>query len=404
MIDNILAWEKEYLRDLAKEQSEIAHLPVMQDRIQMWTDHNDLKGGVPPVTFEMWTVGDEGFNPSCRCETETARNFERQLKGAMANHKMVDDDTPVTSEFICRWDASIEPFNLPIQHVQGDNSIGFHIVEQIKDLSQDVHLIQPSKIEYYKEHTMERYAAAQELFGDILNVRYGMYVVGASLTNNIVQRMGMENMFYSMMDSLTNDYISYMEGLESRAMLWSNNGNDNVYQGSYAFTSQLPVDLSDPAKITMKDCWGYMDSQETVGVAPDMFHEFFFPYFKKIGDRFGLLSYGCCEPVHPIWDNCLSQFTNLRKVSISAWCDEKFMGERLKDSNTIYYRKPSPNYIGVEKYLDEDAFRIHIRNTIEAAKGCKLEFCFRDVYSLGGDLNKAKRAVAIVKDEISRHW
>ena len=125
-----------------------------------------------------------------------------------------------------------------------------------------------------------------------------------------------------------------------------------------------------------------MDSQETVGISPDMFEEFIFPCYQKIASQFGLLSYGCCEPVHPIWERCLSKLPNLRKISISPWCDEEYMGEQLRGSHVIYHRKPSPNFLGVDEILDEDAFRAHIRRSLTAAAGCEMEITQRDVYTI----------------------
>ena len=86
-----------------------------------------------------------------------------------------------------------------------------------------------------------------------------------------------------------------------------------------------------------------------------MYEEFIFPYYKRISDLYGIFSYGCCEPVDPIWDNCLSKCENLRKISISPWCKEELMGEKLRGTKVIYHRKPSPNFIGVGKELDEEA-------------------------------------------------
>jgi hypothetical protein len=40
---------------------------------------------------------------------------------------------------------------------------------------------------------------------------------------------------------------------------------------------------------------------------------------------------------------------------------EELMGEKLKGSKIIYHRKPSPNYLGVTKELDADAWRKHRR-------------------------------------------
>lgn len=150
--------------------------------------------------------------------------------------------------------------------------------------------------------------------------------------------------------------------------------------------------------------WGFMDSQETVSISPEMFEEFIFPCYKKISESFGLLSYGCCEPVDPIWENCISRLENLRKVSISPWCNEAYMGERLRGSKIIYHRKPSPNYLGTGTLLDEEAFWTHIRESLQAAKGCEMEITQRDVYTINKDISKAKRYVDIIKEEIVNCW
>ena len=80
------------------------------------------------------------------------------------------------------------------------------------------------------------------------------------------------------------------------------------------------------------------------------------------------------------------------------------MGEALKGSNVIYHRKPSPNFVGVGKELDEEGFKEHILKTIRCAKGCKLEFSFRDVYNLEGNPDKPRRAVQIVRELIDKEW
>ena len=80
------------------------------------------------------------------------------------------------------------------------------------------------------------------------------------------------------------------------------------------------------------------------------------------------------------------------------------MGERLRGSKVIYQRKPSPNYLGVSPKLDEEALREHFRKTLEAAKGCKLEFTQRDVYTLHGNEEKGRRYIEILREEIEDKW
>ena len=166
--------------------------------------------------------------------------------------------------------------------------------------------------------------------------------------------------------------------------------------GSFCFNDALP---GGDEGVKLGEVWGFMDSQETVGISPDMFGEFIFPAYKKVADQYGMLSYGCCEPVDPFYDDYISKFSKLRKLSISPWANEAIMGEKLRGSNIIYHRKPTPNLLGVGKDLDEKALRKHIRTTLEAAKGCQIEFAQRDVYTLGGNLDKVKRYVDIIREE-----
>jgi hypothetical protein len=226
--------------------------------------------------------------------------------------------------------------------------------------------------------------------------------------------MSMENMFIAMLDHpeefhqmmsfITEDSLDFVKWQEEENLLVLNNDNDYVGSGSYGFINELPSSdtYAKTGKVTAKDLWCNFNSQESVGLSPSMYAEFFFPYYRKVAEHFGLMYYGCCEPVHEIWDSCLSELTNLRKVSVSAWCDEEFIGDRLRGGKTIYSRKPSPNYIGVGETLDEKAFAEHISKTLQAAKGCPLEFIFRDIYILNGDQSKPARAIKIVREQIEK--
>ena len=402
---SIKQWEREYLRDYAKEQLEISNLPIMAERARLWTLHNDCKIDRPMVHFEMHPVLDREFFRPIKCETPEARDLEKRLEFNIHNHLMVDDDRVVTPDYQVDIRAGIIPFDMEPKRENTDG-LGFHIVPQIENL-EDMSLIKPSPMIFNCKQRLEHRDLAEDIFGDILDVRLSMSGFYFCMTNEIVQRMSMENMFFAMydtpnefkamMDSLSNDYIAFIRELEKRELLVGNNKNDWVAQGTFGFTEQLP----DRPK-TSKDCWGFMDSQETVAISSEMFGEFVFPYYQKIADNFGRLVYGCCEPVDPFFDKYISKFNNLSKLSISAWANEEYMGERLAGTNIIYQRKPSPNYVGVGKNLDEEAFRAHIKKTVDATKKCKLEITFRDVVSLEGNISKPRRAVEIAREELEK--
>ncbi|MDD4772157.1 MAG: uroporphyrinogen decarboxylase family protein [Eubacteriales bacterium] len=377
--------ERNYIRDLARRKLELANTPYMQNLVKEWTAHNDLRGSRPMIHFEMGTVGDRGFHYECRCTSDDARHIEWVLGESMQNHFMVGDDRPVTGDFYVGYGSWMKLFDLNPSRTNTDG-VGFHINAVIENLD-SLDQIKPSPMGFDEGSLGRSQEYYGDILGDILDIRGGMGSIGISPTNNLVQLMTMENMFteiydnpdnfHEMMNRLTNDYITYMNELERRGTLLPCRGNN----------------------------WGYMDSQETVGVSPAMFKEFFYPYYKRMSEKFGLLSYGCCEQVHAYWKDSLSKFENLRKILISPWCDEEYMGDQLRGSKVIYHRKPSPLDIGGTEYdLDEEGFREHIRTTMRAAKGCKLEITFRDTYTLKGNPGKPRSAVEIVREEIENTW
>ena len=74
-----------------------------------------------------------------------------------------------------------------------------------------------------------------------------------------------------------------------------NNENDYIGSGSMGYSRALPgPDRPGAPAVQTRDLWVLLESQETVGVGPDLFEEFIFPYQLSIAKRFGRIYYGCC--------------------------------------------------------------------------------------------------------------
>lgn len=405
------------LRELAKKQLEYSQLPIMKERISQWYNHNGGMGVKPMIHIEMWTFEHE-ILPQLKCESENGRMIELQFYRSFTNFEKINDDRVVPPYFPVTWDTWFYLFGAPIEIEHVSNATGTGLGHRFKhivhDLEEDYPKLSPAKYGVNREKTLAWKEFLENLFGDILPVKLINGCLDSVPTQEIVHMMGMENMLFSMYDypdtfhtlmkRVSDDYIQYFKWLEAEGMLLPTASFEHCGQGSFCFTHELPSTVDPVKKLATTDLWGFMDSQETVGISPSMYKDFIFPYYKKVSDLFGLFSYGCCEPVDPIWDMCLSKCENLRKVSISPWCNEEIMGEKLRGSKVIYHRKPSPNFIGVGTELDEEAWRKHIVTTLMAARGCKLEFSQRDVYSLGGNLEKPRRAVQIIRELIDEYW
>ncbi len=410
--------DRAYLRELAKKYLDYANLPVMEERTRAWYDHNSLKGLKPMVVMEMATFESDILS-GLKCGSEFSKAIEKELLRHILNYELINDDKVISPYFTINWD--IREQGMDIQKELGEDSsgrkLGYRPVHPIKDLKEDFHLLKPSVFSVDREHTLEQKALLEEIFGDILPVK----IKNSSLhwhfapTARIIDLMGMETMLYSMVDYpdemhqlmrfLTDNLFAFVKWQEKEGLLVLNNENDYTGAGSYGFTTELPSSgYHENGPVTPKDLWVNMNSQESVGISPDMFGEFISPYYHDLAGEFGSVYYGCCEPVHDIWQDYISKLLGLRKVSISAWCNETLMGEALRGSNVIYSRKPSPNFVGVGEKLDEEAFGKYIENTLTAAKGCHVEFIFRDIYSLGGDITKPGRAVKITRELIEKYY
>jgi hypothetical protein len=95
---------------------------------------------------------------------------------------------------------------------------------------------------------------------------------------------------------------------------------------------------------------------------------------------------------------------NLRKLSISAWCNEEDIAEKIRGRKIVYQRKPSPNFVGVDTVFDPDALGKHIARTVQAASGCPLEITFRDVLTVKGEPGRLTKAIQIVRKQFDQYW
>ena len=121
---------------------------------------------------------------------------------------------------------------------------------------------------------------------------------------------------HALMAFLRDDHLQRLEWFEQAGLLTLNNEDDYVGSGGIGFTDALPqADYQPGTPVRINDLWGLSESQETVGVSPELFAEFIFPYQLPIISRFGLACYGCCEPIDSRWA-IVKQLPNLRRVDL----------------------------------------------------------------------------------------
>lgn len=402
--------EKKYLKELAKRQLELANTEKNLERKKRWYKHNRGEITIPPIVMEM-----SGFEreilPVSQCESIIGKKIEHELQSNIVNYEKIDDDKVVPDYFRYYFSPDICEFSMKIPTEQKKTG-AMSWKHPIKDLEEDWYKIEKSSYSFNRKKYNHELEEVYEVIGDVMPIcpeNVGLYWRLAP-SSKVFDLMGMENMMISFYDYpermkelyqfIVDDMKEYIAWEEKEGLLTANNGNQIAGSGSYGFSDELHPE----EKVLTKDMWGFISSQETVSISADMYHEFLFESYYQLAEIFGKVYYGCCEPAEPIWEKSISKLPNLKKVSISPFCNEDYMGEVLRGENIIYSRKPHPNFVGVGKELDEESFARHIEKTLQAASGCAVEFIFRDIMTIEKNQEKPGRAVALTRKLIAKYY
>jgi hypothetical protein len=404
--------DRAVLRRRASLQLEYANSPRNDEILAMWRAQAEGRRESPPVRLLFSNFPHEVVTPRLECEGEEARSIERALLSTLVGRELFDDDTPIGATFDLEWMTRVQPFGLTprITRAAGKNPQGFHIDPVITDLAAEIGKLRGGTFAVDREGTLRRREIVEDVVGDILPVRMVMSSLTGAMTNPLVHLMGMEAYYLAMydcpdavheaMEMATGVYERYYDFLESERLLLPTNATSPVAQESFAFTDELP---SDEVSSTTQ-CWGFLESQETTAVAASAFGEFVFPYQQRLVDRFGLLSYGCCERVDAIWHDYLARWPKLRKLSVSPFNNEARVGEFLRGTRVVYYSKPRAELVTGDGPLDDEAITSYFRGVCEAASGCLFEIAQREVGTIFGDFERGRRYVRLAREAVDSYW
>jgi len=234
------------------------------------------------------------------------------------------------------------------------------------------------------------------------NWRYG-------LSRVLIHMIGLENMMLYMYDNpdllhklmgfLRDDYMNELDLFEREQAIMANNVPDaNLGSGGLAPNSTLPAGGTMPAPL--KQCWCWAESQETVGVGPKQFDEFVLAYQIPLMNRFGMVDYGCCEPLDHKIDILVKKVPHLRWMAVSPWSDRKLCAEKM-GYKYVYVYKPNPSRI-CAPVAEWDAAEQDIRETLDIARGCPIHIVMKDTSTFHGEAERTTKwcemAVRIAKE------
>lgn len=398
--------DRERLRTLAGRYSEIFNSDEMNRRREAWRLTNGLKERTVPFQIEDNGTFFDDVLPELECEGKVERNFEKQMLRAITNYELIPDDRIFSPLFNVKMDIhqpGDEELCPEFDRIRGDDghggSLGFRTTRPLADLPNSLHKLQRKPFTVDRELTMAKVERAESIFGDLLpvaTVNNSIVWSGCGMASQAVNWIGMENLFMMMMDEpesvhaffdfVATERCDYFDWLEKEGLLVLNNKEVDIGSGSCGYTDDLPKrEIGPDDSLCYDDLWGFQESQEATGISPDMFEEFIFPVQKRVSDRFGLVYYGCCEPVHKLYP-VIKGLTNVRKITVSPWCDQDSIAEQV-GKNVVMSRKPHPMQLCGESF-DANSFTEHIQETLTASRDNFVELIFRDTCTLSGGMKE----------------
>ncbi len=405
---NFLKEEIECLRTLAKRVAEIAALPIQVEKSKLWTAHNDLKTTEPLVFIDP----ENGWNEciladSLVCSDSLARVWEMYLRKQIMWFEEMKDDRVIDTFFDVPYSYTDTGWGVPINKHGGEHGGAYKIKSAVEDYETDFEKLHYPMPVIDIEESDRLLELAHTIFDGILTVRRkATWWWTLGMTWDFISLRGFdeflcdfiveEEWMHKFMNFLCEGQLKMLDFLEANNYLPLNTGNTYVGSGGFGFTDELP---SQKDHVTTMDMWGFVESQETSSVSPEMYAEFILPYHKRMAERFGLNCYGCCEPTDPRWEY-VKTIPRLRRVSYSPWAKWETAPELL-GKNYITSLKPSPTPLATPN-MDEDVVRADLKRAVQSTKDCVVEIIMKDNNTLGGGIHNAKRWVEIAREEIAK--
>lgn len=412
MTDTISTHDRDVLRRLAERKASIAADPVNLERRDLWYRHDADTSGRPMVLAEIGGIRDRVLpipESSYECTNPWARGLEQRLRFEIYQFDVLRDDHVVEPTMEVNWKVDVSDYGVQptFYHTQNEGHLAARRWDPaLADLDRDFARLRPRTYCVDRQATQAEQERLERVFAGILPVRIrGGFWWTLGMTWTAIELIGLDNLMLSMYDNpqglhrlmafLRDDSLRYASWLEAEGLLGLNNENDYIGSGSMGYTRALPAAGWQPgAPVRTLDQWVLLESQETVGVGPDQFAEFVFPYQQEIARRFGRVYYGCCEPVHTRL-HVLRQLPNLERISVSPWADEAQMARHL-GPRVVISRKPSPTLVST-RVFDEDAILADLRHTLDVTRGCRVELIMKDVHTLNDEPGRLPRWVELAR-------
>ena len=288
----------------------------------------------------------------------------------------------------------------------GNNIISHAYIDQLSTM-EDLEKLHVPEIRVDDALTEARRALLEGIFGDLLPIRLrGLSTAGfykpwddlarwRSVQSIYVDLVDEPELMHATVRKLLDIHKELLRREEEMGLL---DAYMPVLHCTAGLVDDLPGEIRD-GKVTRKNLWGRGTAQAFGSVSPAMTDEFEITYAREFFEGFGLLYYGCCEPLHDKID-IVKKLPNLRKLSITPWADVRKSAERI-GADYVLSRKPNPAAVAVPR-LDEDLLRQDILETLRLCRenNTPCEFVLKDISSVNYNPENLTRWEQVVMETV----
>ncbi len=386
--------EKNILKKLGEEIAEISADPVNVTRAELWRNMNDLESVRPMVWINEIPWHEMNYNDELTLGTEHpwARDLETKLRREIYQWKHMPGDMIVNDYIECPLVIHssdfgiVEDVDIAITDAEND-VVSRHYKIQIKDMD-DLEKIQMPKLTHLEKATNHHYAAMTDIFDGIIPVKkVGQSHIWFTPWDFLIRWWGVQeammdlvlrpDMVHAFVDRMTDAWMVELDQFVEGNFLSLDNDNTRIGAGGYGYISDLPGDDFDPDYVKPHNMWGCSNAQIFSDVSPEMQWDFAIEHSQRWLARWGHTYYGCCEPLHNKV-HLLRRIPNLRKISVSPWCDTQKIIDEI-GSDYVMSRKPNPA-VFIESTWSTEQSEKNLRDFLDKTEGqCHVELIMKDI-------------------------
>ena len=406
--------EETVLRELAKAYREISESDENRRNRKLHTAVNDLHMERPIVLIDEipWHELTASGELDIVCEDPFLQEIEAQMRQVLyrARHFPLDMAVPEAlrvTKVIHTTGIGMEIQDEHVPRIGRSPIVSKRFIDQMEDES-SLEKIHNEVITVDMEESEKRLHMVEEIVGDIVPVKLiGDQWCFDTLWDDVARLHGIENMLIDFLDrpeymhdiaeKLTEVFLDKVRQYEELNLF---EGRQDLLHSTAAYTDSLPAEGFDGVHYRAKDVWGRGAAQVLVSASPALREEFDLPYMARAMEPFGLVYYGCCEPLHGQVETLARMIPHLRKITVTPWAKYEQMAEEIGE-RFVYSAKANPANVAMPR-LNEDDIRAEFRRITECCEknGCNYEIVLKDISTVSEHPEHLDRWAEIAREFI----